>query len=96
MYIFLCPKTFSLANSAGSLEGKFLKYYLGRKGIKAKLSNELWEAFCFRLMDKSGINKMLKNLLRNKEDILSLKMKSGIMKPMKKLMRKGIIIMANW
>jgi hypothetical protein len=54
MYIFLCPKTFSLANSAGSLEGKFLKYYLGRKGIKAKLSNELWEAFCFRLMDKSG------------------------------------------
>ena len=49
--ILLCPKAFS--SNTFNLERDFLKFYLSRKGIKAKICDELWEAFRYRLLENS-------------------------------------------
>lgn len=54
--IFLCPKALS-SNDGENDEREFLKYYLSRSNKRAKLTNEVWETFRYKIIDGSGSNK---------------------------------------
>jgi len=58
MKIFLCPKAFR-SNDDFSLQRDFLQYYISRKGIKATITDELWEAFRFRISQANENNETI-------------------------------------
>jgi hypothetical protein len=53
MSIFLCPKAFRSTDDF-AIQRDFLGYYLARRGMKALISDALWDAFRYRLTASNG------------------------------------------
>jgi len=54
--IFICPKALS-SNDGENDEREFLKYYLSKYNKRAKLTNEVWETFRYKVIDGSDSNR---------------------------------------
>ncbi len=51
--LFLCPKALS-SNDGNSLERDFIKYYLSINNKKARITNEVWETFRYKILTNSS------------------------------------------
>ena len=60
--ILLCPKALS-SNDGDGHEREFLKYYLSAENKKAKLTNEVWETFRYKVVTNSTNNDGAMNLI---------------------------------